>query len=55
MNLLLTCLEYVQRFLKIIDKRGQLIPFRLNQPQRRLYEAIKGQERGCNQSSEHNP
>ena len=43
MNLLLTCLEYIQRFLKIIDKRGQLIPFRLNQPQRRLYEAIKNQ------------
>lgn len=43
MNLLLTCLEYIQRFLKIIDKKGRIIPFRLNAPQRRLYEAIRQQ------------
>lgn len=43
MNLLLNCLAFITRFLKIRDKDGQMIPFRLNQPQQRLYDAIKSQ------------
>ena len=43
MNLLLTCIEYIQRFLKIIDKESNIIAFLLNEPQKRLYEAIKEQ------------
>jgi len=43
LNLLLNCLAFITRFLKIRDKDGQMIPFRLNQPQQRLYDAIKSQ------------
>lgn len=43
MNILLCCLEYIQRFLKIVDKKGRIIPFALNAPQRRLYEAVRQQ------------
>lgn len=43
MALLLTCLEYIQRFLKIRAKDGSIIDFRLNPPQMRLYEVIKQQ------------
>lgn len=43
MNILLTCLEFITRFLRIRDKDGHIIPFRLNQPQRRLYETIRKQ------------
>lgn len=41
--LLLNCLLYIQHFLKIIDKKGRTIPLVLNEPQLRLYEAIKEQ------------
>ena len=43
MSLLLVCLTYIQRFLKIIDKRGKLISLVLNEPQLRLYEIIREQ------------
>lgn len=43
MNLLLNCLLYIQHFLKIIDKKSNIIPFLLNEPQLRLYEIIKEQ------------
>jgi len=43
LSILLTALEYIQRFLKIIDKKGRIIPFVLNEPQLRLYEVIKEQ------------
>ena len=43
MNLLLTALEYIQRFLRIIDKKGNTVPLVLNDPQLRLYEVIKRQ------------
>lgn len=43
MNLLLTALEYIERFLRIIDKKGNTVPLVLNDPQRRLYEVIKSQ------------
>lgn len=43
MSLLLVCLAYIQRFLKIIDKRGKLISLVLNEPQLRLYEIIREQ------------
>jgi len=36
-------LAYIENYLKIVDKKSQLIPFRLNKPQLRLYEAIKEQ------------
>ncbi len=36
---------YIEKYLKIVDKKSQLIPFRLNKPQIRLYEAIKEQVR----------
>lgn len=40
-NILLNCLLYITTFLKIRTKDGQVIPFRLNQPQRRLYDIIR--------------
>ncbi len=43
MKLLLNALEYIQRFLKIIDKKGAIIPFVLNEPQQRLYSVIREQ------------
>ena len=43
MNLLLNCLLYIQHFLKIIDKKSNIIPFLLNEPQLRLYEIIREQ------------
>ena len=41
MNILLCCIAYIQRFLKIIDKRGKIVGLLLNEPQKRLYEVIK--------------
>ena len=43
MNILLNALQYIQRFLKIIDKKGNTIPLLLNEPQKRLYDIIRGQ------------
>lgn len=43
MNLLLNCLLYIQHFLKIIDKRSEIISLILNEPQLRLYRVIKEQ------------
>lgn len=43
MNPLLNCLIFITRFLKIRDKEGRIIPFRLNPPQQRLYDIIKHQ------------
>lgn len=40
---LLNVREYMENFLKIRTKEGQLIPFRMNKPQRRLYQTIKEQ------------
>lgn len=34
---------YIENYLKIQDKKSQLIPFKLNQPQNRLYDVIKRQ------------
>lgn len=42
-SLLLNCLAYITAFLQIRTKEGKIIPFRLNQPQRRLYETIRQQ------------
>lgn len=39
----MTTKEYIEKFLKIRTKDGQLIPFKLNAPQLRMYEAIKTQ------------
>lgn len=43
MNLLLNALQYIERFLKIIDKKGNTIPLVLNESQMRLYEIIREQ------------
>ena len=40
---LLNCLLFIQQFLKIRDKDGNVIPFRLNKPQLRLYAVIREQ------------
>lgn len=40
---ILNAKEYIQNFLKIRTKDAQLIPFVLNKPQLRLYEAVKAQ------------
>ncbi len=34
-------LKYIENYLMIVDKKSNLIPFKLNKPQMRLYEAIK--------------
>ena len=34
---------YIERFLKIKTKENRIVPFRLNSPQEKLYETIKGQ------------
>ena len=39
----LNCREYIEAFLKIRDKDGHAVPFRLNQPQRKLYGVIREQ------------
>lgn len=43
MKLLKNCLLYIQRFLKIVDKKGRIIPFLLNEPQKELYGVIRQQ------------
>lgn len=43
MNILLCCMAYIQRFLKIIDKSGHLVSLLLNEPQKRLYAVIKAE------------
>lgn len=43
LNALLNCLQFIQLFLKIRTKDGHIIPFLLNEPQRRLYEVIRKQ------------
>ena len=35
--------EYIETFLKIRTKDGALVPLRLNQPQDRMYQAVKSQ------------
>lgn len=35
------CREYIEKCLKIRDKQGNIVPFKLNGPQNRLYEQIK--------------
>lgn len=35
--------DYIQQFLKIADKKGRVIPFRLNGAQERMYAVAKGQ------------
>lgn len=42
-KILLNCLLYITAFLKIQTKDGQIVPFKLNQPQMRLYEVIREQ------------
>ena len=37
------CRDYIEGVLKIRDKRGEIVPFRLNRPQARFYGAVKGQ------------
>lgn len=41
MKLLKNCLLYIQRFLKIVDKKGNVIPFELNEAQLELYGYIR--------------
>ncbi|NCC19217.1 MAG: hypothetical protein EOM29_09790 [Bacteroidia bacterium] len=36
---------YIEEFLKIRNKRAEIIPFNLNAPQRRLYDALAAQRR----------
>ena len=36
-----TCRWFIERLLKIRDKRGQIVPLKLNTPQRRLYDTVK--------------
>ena len=33
--------QYIQTFLRIKTKDNKIVPFKLNSPQRRLYEVIK--------------
>lgn len=35
------CREYIEKCLKIRDKQGNIVPFKLNGPQNRLYDQIK--------------
>ena len=42
-QILLNCFLYITTFLKIQTKDGSIIPFRMNQPQKRLYEVIREQ------------
>lgn len=42
-RILLNCALYIATFLKIRAKDGSIIPFRMNQPQQRLYDTIKQQ------------
>lgn len=42
MNILIAR-DYIETFLKIRTKDGELVPFRLNAPQRKLYEAARRQ------------
>lgn len=35
------CREYIEKCLKIRNKQGNIVPFKLNGPQNRLYEQIK--------------
>lgn len=44
-QLLLNCAAYIAAFLMIRGKDGRVIPFRMNQPQRRLYDTIREQWR----------
>ena len=39
----MTTKEYIEKFLKIKTKDMQIIPFKLNKPQLKLYNAIKEQ------------
>lgn len=43
MSILLCCVLYIERFLKIIDKKGAVVNFLLNEPQKRLYAIIKAE------------
>ena len=42
-KLILNCAAYIASFLMIQTKDGKIVPLRLNQPQERLYEAIRQQ------------
>ena len=44
-RLLLNCALYIASFLRIRAKDGSIIPFKLNQPQQRLYDTIREQWR----------
>lgn len=37
----MNCRWYMERMLKIRDKRGQVVPLKLNRPQERLYNTVK--------------
>ena len=39
----INCRRYIERFLKIRNKAGRVVPLKLNQPQQRLYSVIKEQ------------
>ena len=43
MKAVFNCLRYIERFLKIRNKAGKVVPLKLNQPQERLYSVIKEQ------------
>ena len=37
--------KYIEEFLKIKDKKSQIIPFKLNYPQQKLYDIIKQEKK----------
>lgn len=43
MNQNINTLKYIEEFVKIRDKNGNIIPFILNEPQQRLYDIVKKQ------------
>lgn len=40
-RLLLNCLWFIEHLLKIRNKKGEVVPLKLNKPQRRLYDTVK--------------
>ena len=37
--------KYIEEFLKIKNKKSEIIPFKLNYPQQKLYDVIKQEKR----------
>ena len=45
MQLQINTRKYIEEYLKIVDKSGDLIDFKLNKAQRKIYSAIQEQAR----------